>query len=48
MDCVDNQDVWRRPVVKSDSKDYYEYVILYVDYIISVYIYGVDILENIA
>ena len=46
--CVADSDVWRRPAVKPEGTDYYEYVMNYVDKIIAVYMDAVGILEEIA
>ena len=46
--CVADPDVWRRPAVKPEGTDYYEYVMNYVDKIIAVYMDAVGILEEIA
>ena len=46
--CVCDPDVWRIPAVKSEGTDYSDYVITYVENIITVSMDAVGILEDIA
>ena len=45
--CVSDPYVWRMPSVKSDSSEYYKYVMTYVDDIIDVSMYTVSIIDKI-
>ena len=43
--CVPYPDFWRRPAVKPKGTEYYEYIMTYVDNIITVFMDAVGILE---
>ena len=45
---VADPDVWLRPVVKPDKEEYYEYILVYVDDIISVSHAPMDIMNEIT
>jgi hypothetical protein len=43
-----NPDVWLRPAVKPDSKQYYEYILVYVDDILSISINAKEVILEFA
>ena len=48
VSCIADPDVWRRPAVKANGDEYYEYVMTYVDDIIAVSENAVGVLEELC
>ena len=43
--CVADPDIWLRPAVRSDKTEYYEYILMYVDDILAIYVDATSILK---
>ena len=43
---LSDPDVWLRPAIKPDGEEYYEYALMYVDYILEISIDPTEILKS--
>ena len=44
--CLGNDDIWRRPVIKSNGDEYWEYILLYMDDCLVISEFGKDIFRK--